>query len=174
MATAAQARAFRRCACGKTLPGVWKYGKRPPVRDKCYDCMGQEFMKSLCPCGAKLSSQRRRSKSKLCYSCKPKGNHLDRVPDIVVECGNCEKKYKLRPHQLRWRLAKTKHGKLFCSRNCASSGHHRRGNVHLFKRRDWWDDVRWYWERELVKLGLGMERGIAAFIEYTLDHPKPK
>jgi hypothetical protein len=94
-------------------------------------------------------------------------------------CGYCEKDFSLKSSVARFRLKQTmlKSGgnKLFCSRSCSMMVRRGRGlgGARKFARRDGWSDERWYWERKLVELGLGMDRGVDKWILYSLDDPRP-
>jgi hypothetical protein len=50
---------------------------------------------------------------------------------------------------------------LYCSKTCGRmlSEHRHENGLHLLKRKPWWSDERWKWERILTGEGLGVGRG---------------
>lgn len=164
----APARNPRRCkSCNRFgVPEMLRYG--PMVRDLCYSCLGEEYMKSLCACGMKLPQNR-----KQCFDCKPRRTsrrHADRLPDVVCECACCGKEFGLRPYVREKRLKQNGGSRLYCSRACGGTGvPGQAGNVGGFKRKPGWSDDRWFWELELIRFGLGMSRGLPRWLEFGLE-----
>ena len=52
--------------------------------------------------------------------------HRPNVPHITCVCGQCGKRFALRPNFYRGRMKTSKTGKLFCSRSCGSTYQYRK------------------------------------------------
>lgn len=95
----------------------------------------------------------------------------------TLVCGYCEKVFELKPSVARWRAKKRMEqsgsSTLFCSNSCGVLSHAGSGlgGSLSFKRRSWMSDEVWFYEKTLVELGLGMDRGISKLVIYTLDNP---
>jgi hypothetical protein len=95
---------------------------------------------------------------------------------VYLFCPECDQLFsRTKPRYLDY-LRKSKSGKLFCSVSCASTFHTRTANtgaLSRFKRRRGWSDERWEWERKLVELNLGMDKGFSR-LDYGLDDKRQK
>jgi len=90
---------------------------------------------------------------------------------VTLRCAYCEEEFTEMPGRMMRRLRQmAEHSggtQLYCSKQCARHARtDRAGCTAIFKRRAGWSDEKWFWERKLVGLGLGMDRGRRNWLQY--------